>query len=314
MATIELNLSSKVQKETGRSEVLIRLFQGSKLNQRGKSGVFVTPNHFEYYKDEAKSRKEGYPVFRNSGEVVVKNRIESDDKKYHTEALKRIESLKAFILDTYEATDKTAITSDWLKLTIDKFNHPDKYEPQPEIKPTFFNLFDKFITEKKLSDVRKKNLRVIYRSLQRFEMYQGEILDIDTITPDTLRQFETFLKQEHSFFVKEGDKLQPIKKYVRIYKAYPETRTPQPRGQNTVNDIFVKLRTLFLWAIDAGSTNNNPFKKFKIEECVYGSPLYITLEEREQLYSVDLSAHPQTATQRDIFRSEERRVGKECRL
>ena len=86
MAKIELRLSSKVQKDTGRSEVLLRLFQGSKLDLYAKTSVFISPNHFEYYKDEAKSKKEGYPIFRKSGEVVVKNRIESGDKKYHTEA------------------------------------------------------------------------------------------------------------------------------------------------------------------------------------------------------------------------------------
>ena len=31
---------------------------------------------------------------------------------------------------------------------------------------------------------------------------------------------------------------------------YPEPRTPKPRGQNTINDIFTKLRTLFNWAFD----------------------------------------------------------------
>ncbi|MFR1553042.1 MAG: site-specific integrase, partial [Bacteroides xylanisolvens] len=85
------------------------------------------------------------------------------------------------------------------------------------------------------------------------------------------------------------------------YKAYPETRTPQPRGQNTINDIFVKLRTFYLWAIDTDKTANNPFKNFKIEECVYGSPYYITLDERNALYNLDLSSHPQLAIQRDIF-------------
>ena len=140
MAKIELSLSAKVQPDTGKAEVLIRLFQGSKLNQRGKSGVFITPNHFEYYKDEAKSKKEGFPVYRRSGEVVVKNRIESDDKKYHTEALKRIESLKTYILDAYQAADKTTVANDWLKLTIDKLKHPEKYkivEEENKTKPLF---------------------------------------------------------------------------------------------------------------------------------------------------------------------------------
>ena len=301
MAQLELSLSSKIQKDTQRSEVLIRLFQGSKLNLRGKSGVFVTPNHFEYYQDEAKTRKEGYPVYRKSGEIVVKNRIESEDKRYHTEAKNRIEDLKRYIMETYEVADKDTVTGDWLTTVIDRFNHPEKYQPKEEIKPTFFALFDNFLTVKKLSEVRKKNFRVIYRALQRFEMYQGEIIDIDTLTNTTLRDFEQFLKDEHTFFIKEDNKYIPAKKYIHIYKAYPETRTPQPRGQNTINDIFVKLRTFYLWAIDADKTTNNPFKNFKIEECVYGSPYYITLDERNTLYNLDLSDHPQLAIQRDIF-------------
>lgn len=53
MATIELRLSSKIQ-DNGRSEVLLRLYQGSKLNLRAKTGVYVCPEHFEYYIDRKK--------------------------------------------------------------------------------------------------------------------------------------------------------------------------------------------------------------------------------------------------------------------
>lgn len=49
MAQIELRLSSKLQKETGICEVLIRFFQGTKFNTRAKSGIFVSPEFFEYY-------------------------------------------------------------------------------------------------------------------------------------------------------------------------------------------------------------------------------------------------------------------------
>ena len=32
----------------------------------------------------------------------------------------------------------------------------------------------------------------------------------------------------------------PKSQYKPIYDVYPETRTPKPRGQNTINDIFTK--------------------------------------------------------------------------
>ena len=43
------------------------------------------------------------------------------------------------------------------------------------------------------------------------------------------------------------------------------------------------------------------FDKFPIEECTYGTPYYITLEERDRIFNADLSATPQLAIQRDIF-------------
>ena len=68
--------------------------------------------------------------------------------------------------------------------------------------------------------------------------------------------------------------------------SYPEPRTPKLRGQNTINDVFTKLRTLFKWAEDQELSRNNPFKHFKVKECVY---------------STDFSFDPALEKQRDIF-------------
>ena len=141
---------------------------------------------------------------------------------------------------------------------------------------------------------------MIYRDLQRFELYRRINvskrfhLSFDSVTLDILREFETFLRQEHTFFTRNEETRKFIcsRAYKPVYDAFPETRTPQPRGQNTINDVFTKLRTFFRWAVEHGKTENNPFKHFTVEECVYGTPYYITIEERNQLYKTDLSATP----------------------
>jgi integrase len=43
------------------------------------------------------------------------------------------------------------------------------------------------------------------------------------------------------------------------------------------------------------------YGNYKIDECTYGTPIYITLEERDKLYDKDLSGHKQVEIQRDIF-------------
>ncbi len=53
--------------------------------------------------------------------------------------------------------------------------------------------------------------------------------------------------------------------------------------------------------MDFGFTANNPFRKYKIVECLYGTPYYITIDERNTLYNFDFSDQPSLARQRDIF-------------
>ena len=57
MAKIELRLSSKVQQETGRQEILIRFFNGSVFNLRTKSEIYVNADFFEYYVDRKKTHE-----------------------------------------------------------------------------------------------------------------------------------------------------------------------------------------------------------------------------------------------------------------
>ena len=67
--------------------------------------------------------------------------------------------------------------------------------------------------------------------------------------------------------------------------------------------------TFVIWAntpdptTKIAKTSNNAFgtNGYKIDECVYGTPFYITIDERNQLYKADLKARPQLAIQRDIF-------------
>ena len=59
--------------------------------------------------------------------------------------------------------------------------------------------------------LRTRNFREIYRDLQRFELYRRInvskrfYLSFDSVTPDMLREFETFLRQEHTFFTRNEE-------------------------------------------------------------------------------------------------------------
>jgi len=280
MATINLSLSSKIDKNTKKSEILIRFIGSREHVFRCKSSLFVNPERWN-----------------KENEKIIIPRLATSEQKYLVNLQTKLDALKNLIIESYASADKSKVDKNWLVNIVDNFHHP-KTNIKPET-PSFIELFYTFIENRKLSQVRKNNFKVIARALQRFELYQQVTEDenfsltLESITPETLRQFDKFLREEHVYCAKPEYKL--------IYDTFPEKRTPQKRGQNTINDVHTKFRTFYIWANDCGFTSNNPYKNFKIEECVYGTPIYITIEERNQIYNKDLSHRPQLAIQRDIF-------------
>lgn len=282
MASIYLRLSSKSDKATSQHEILIRFKHGA-FAQRAKTNVFVHP---DYWSDEQQA-------------IVIPNwRLLTDEKKRVKDELQqktdRLNQIVSLVQSSFQAADKNNLAKDWLKCLIDGFNFPqaaatDEEQPQQ----SFFNVWNTYIDTHKFSDHRRRQNRVIWRTFKRFEQYKGLSFTFDNITADTLRDFERFLTDEH--------KLVEQKKYQKVLAAIPESRTPKPRGQNTINDFMLRLRSFYIWANDNGITNNNPFRHHKINECVYGTPYYITIDERNHLYNFDFSDNPDLARQRDIF-------------
>ena len=266
--------SNKIKK----SNVRFRLRDGRDLQLFYKSTLIIDPSIWDANKQEIKAK------------III-------DTNLRAEFNQHVAKLKNTILNAYDSYQfKEGITSEILETEIDKILHPEKYNLIQKPK-SFIETFTEFIEQRKISDVRKRNFRVINRALQRFVLYNRTIgindfqLTFDGVTSKMLQDIEFFFLNEPKIF----------EEYPEIYKLIPETRTPQQRGQNTLNDIFTKLRTFFIWANEQELTTNEPFKKFKIEDCAYGTPVYISIAERNQIYNTNLSEFPELEIQRDIF-------------
>lgn len=260
--------------------IYFRVRDGKK-DIKAASELTINPNHWS-------SEKHGY-----------KDRVAlvSDEKK------KKLNSGVQDILSLIDREYTPDVDSEWLAVLIDKYHHPQRYKKQEEQdavrKPTLLELFDEFLEKHKLSEVRKKNYRVVRRGLERYQVFvrmtrRGQkdfVLDVDEVTPDTLRDIWDFFENEYRYY----------ELYPEIYEKVPEFRTPHPRGKNTLLDCFSRIRTFFYWCRDNKRTANTPFDDFPLEECTYGTPYYITIDERNKIYRTNLSRHPQLAVQRDVF-------------
>jgi len=265
-----------------KATIYVRIRDGRKFDSITPTQLSINPNLWDDKNEQVKSK------------VVCSDELRDEIDN-------GVRSLKSYIEKEYRLVEKENVSKDWLKMTVDKYYNPKKYFV-PEVveeKPTFQQLLDDFLLKHKLSEVRKKNFRVICRAMMRYELFvqatkRGQksfVLDIDAITADTLHDMWDFFENEHTYY----------EKYPTIYEAIPEKRVPKPRGNNTLIDYFCRIRTFFLWCYDKKKTKNKPFDEFHIEECSYGTPIYITLEERDKLFEKDFSDNKSLETQRDIF-------------
>ena len=92
-----------------------------------------------------------------------------------------------------------------------------------------------------------------------------------------------------------------IEKYPRILVENPEAREIKARGENYMSGIFKEVRAFFNWAYKTKVIDTFPFEGFQMPSERYGSPIYVTLDDVQKIYTADLSEAPHLAIQRDIF-------------
>lgn len=281
MATLSYNLSKKADKATGRHEVLARFVVGSRINQRAKTGVFAPVDYWD-----AETQAVTVPQFRlmNAEQRALVETI--------TAVNTRLQGIRAAVMDAFieAGAGRQPLAADWLTSTIDHYSNPERYENKPQIY-YLSDAFADYINGRKISVQRQRMAGVVLRCVLRFEAYTKGRLVVDQMTPDDLRAFEDYLRKESTI----------IETHPELAKVCPESRAITPRSDNTVIDRMHIARAVVTQAILNGKATRDPFARYQIGNFVYGTPYYITVEERNALYAFDLSSRPALAVQRDIF-------------
>ena len=293
MATTQFRLSTKADKTTGQHEVLVRFFHG-RIGQYGKTNIYVQPQYWNQDRQRV---------------TIPRVRVMSVEAKQLTTELAdintRLELMEQFIQDSFieAGAGKVDLPGTWLADILQQYNFPTVKESRAVV-----DIMDRFIETRYQSTSNINHGRAVLRALKRFLIYAGSPdLEVDQVTPDTLHDFVEYLREEHTMFEVTTDQDGNRKivflngRFKEAFQAVPESRLPVERGQNAINKFLGHLRSVFIWAVNNDLTTNNPFRKYTIPADIYGTPYYITIEERNQLMNFDLSDNPRLAVQRDIF-------------
>lgn len=279
MATVKAFIRTlKKDKETA---VRFRISDGRKVQLYHTSELKVIPVLWDEKREQYKAK------------CVIK----TDERiRLNTAVAER----KKLLLTLYDSTPN--ITSIKLDLLVKEYMYPEKY---PGKGSDFFSLMEMHLQKKKLSESREGAFRTLMHTLKRYEMFvsacgQKEFkLRINEVNSDALEDIESYFRNEHTLYAE----------YPEIYREVHSSIgseckliRPHPRGYNTICSLFKRFRAFYSWCNKQDITTNNPFKRYNRSTAEkYGTPFYLTLEERNLIADFDLSERSQLAIQRDIF-------------
>ncbi len=255
-----------------------------------------------FYLSHLKTKILVNPAIWDSGLGAIKKRAVCPEEE--REAVEsEVEKLRTYIRTAYVADkDSGRVKKGWLEKALEDYYSGKNRGPKKRVKKgeTLESLFDKFLEGRDPKLSRTKHYRVLMRILQRYSEYvrlsqprqSKYVFDVKSITTEDLNAIYDYAVNEY----------QVVEDYPGILEAYPETRQINQRGGNTITGIFKNLRAFFNWCQKEGHITKNPFIGFeKGDGELYGTPIYLTAEEVNQIFAMDFSDTPSLEVQRDIF-------------
>ena len=261
----------------------VRMVDGRAFHQAVKTRTLVNPNMWDEKGECIKSRVLCTPEERE--------RIDKD-----------VNDLRSYLLETYNKAKKKGKTDvpNWLAKNVDKF-YSASGNPKPKklsVKVAFDELYDKFLSERKLGEGRKRHYEVLRRMIHRYESYvkysQGRVrysFDVVKVDKGVLDNLYDYIENEYEY----------VETYSRILEDNPEARDIKPRGENYMSGVFKEVRAFFNWAYKNKIIDSFPFEGFEMPSEQYGSPVYLTLDDVDVIAKADFSDDKELEIQRDIF-------------
>ena len=262
---------------SARSNVYFRV-RDVGLDIKCVSELSINPNHWD-------SKRQGYKMRVALVDDAVRARFD-----IQVNELKNLISKEYFI----------GANSDWLQKVIFSYHHPNAYKLSDGtlVNTRLVEWADKYLKSKKFDHHQECNTKGLMIKITRFEQYmqkvkkhKGYTMNIDLMNADDLREFEAFMLDEHNI----------RDKHPELYADFNERAIKSPRSLNTINSNMTLLRTVCNWVRKQGASHNDPFVGYEMPKVLYGTPFYLTIQERDKVFDCDLSDRPDLMEYRDMF-------------
>lgn len=278
--TVSLTSTAKSGSDNNLRQVCFRVREGD-TDLRTRTELLANP---EYWDGDI-------PGYRRTTKLS-KEEIQSFNK--------RIADITALIHEGYnENCDGT-----WLRELVKRYLHPEDYvsgqDEAAEDGNCLIAHFRRYLSRHAVSKGRMCCMKSTLKKLQRYELYQrqmkgrkGFTLYLDTLEADDLRDIWEFIGQEYQLY-------ESFPAFYEQFKMW-RNKQPVPMSSNGMSNIFKHIRSFLNWSIKQGLTTNERWRGFTVRQEAYGTPIYLTLEERDRILDMDLGGFPRLERHRDMF-------------
>ena len=192
------------------------------------------------------------------------------DKQY-------LDKLEAAILNAFKEL-KTDPPKGWLNTVVDKYRFPEKYTDTPE---TLFNFIQDFLNNAPHRINLKTNKPVSYKMIREYHATFG------------------YLKEYARSIGKEIDFNDIDLEFYEDFKAFLEHKN---LALNTVGKKITVLKIFLNEATARGINTNLTFQSTRFKALTEQSDnIYLSVQEIEKIYKLDLSDKPRLDRVRDLF-------------
>lgn len=194
------------------------------------------------------------------------------NKKTSQQFNAELDKITDIVNDLFKVSEVSKVlpTPGQLRKDLKKILGKNDVVNQPE-QVGFFDRFDKYMTDADLSTGRKKHLKTTYNKVKAF----NPLTTFDNLSVQYLTDFQNFLI---NYTDKKGEKI----------------------SKNTIIAELRRFRAFLGYSIKHGWTTNYPFKSFTIDSESFGDPVFITVAERDKLFSAVIPDSTLSRV-RDIF-------------
>lgn len=334
MANIELSLSTK-SREDGKRQILVRISRGRSIRFRYKSGIYVSA---DYWSEEERCIR--VPVFRKINKASVETAkaekaaldsfvaeldsiiCASDDipgAVLSAEWIDHCLALRPILEDRRNGFLPSMANGLFTATNIERAERiaaesriaESREAENQERSRILYDLIPDYCQARNLRNGCLRGYRVLARMLGRYEMFvrltdrrrNDFTLVVSKVSSVDIEGFRNFIRNEGSL------QEQYPKIFEKILVHYPQTENPtfrnrsiHDRGENYICIVMKRLKALCAWCRETGRTDIEAFRGVEMGSEQYGTPYYITREERDRIADFDLSSAPLIVQQqRDIF-------------